>query len=71
MTSRINTMEMELKIANSENKRLRIDMEKTKKRLALERKLSQSYLEDLERARGEVAQEMTKTVSMVGELLYV
>ena len=62
---------MELKIANSENKRLRIDMEKTKKRLALERKLSQSYLEDLERARGEVAQEMTKTVSMVGELLYV
>ena len=44
-------------------------MEKTKKRLALERKLSQSYLDDLERARGEVAHEMTKNISMVGRLL--
>ena len=61
----MNTMEMELKQAHSENKRLRIDMEKTNTRLALERKLSESYLIDLERARGEVAQEMIKNVSMV------
>lgn len=65
LTLRMNTMETELKQVYSENKRLRMEMEKTKKRLALERKLSESYLMDLEKARGEVAQEMVKNVSMV------
>ena len=61
----MNTMETELKQVYSENKQLRMEMEKTKKRLALERKLSESYLVDLEKARGEVAHEMVKNVSMV------
>jgi hypothetical protein len=55
----------ELKAVKSANMELRLELEKRSKQLAMERRLSKSYLDDIEKTRRETAEELSKAVSMV------
>jgi hypothetical protein len=61
LAARADRADADLQKLRLENQKLRLDVEKQKKHLALERKLSQSYLDDLARARHEAAAEVGAT----------